>query len=163
MYLPGIEAEQTEAPSPEEPVRGGSESILVVDDEPSLARMLGKVLKMLGYKVQALNSSTAALALFCDQPDQFDLIITDQTMPDMTGEELASRALALRPGMPIVIITGYSDRMTAEKAGQMGISGFLAKPADTRKIAKMVRDVLDRHQNNPSGGEAAFGTGASAD
>ncbi len=163
VYLPGIEAEQTEAPSPEEPVRGGSESILVVDDEPSLARMLGKVLKMLGYKVQALNSSTAALALFCDQPDQFDLIITDQTMPDMTGEELASRALALRPGMPIVIITGYSDRMTAEKAGQMGISGFLAKPADTRKIAKMVRDVLDRHQNNPSGGEAAFGTGASAD
>ncbi|MDQ1256932.1 MAG: hypothetical protein QG656_1532, partial [Candidatus Hydrogenedentes bacterium] len=150
VYLPSIESGADDAPLTDEPIRGGHENILVVDDEPALARALDATLKRFGYTVVALTNSAEALTLFRSQPRRFDLIVTDQTMPGMTGEALAKEILSLRPGMPIIISTGFSNHMTSEKAEQLGIAGFLMKPAQARQIAKLVREVLDKSLEKPS-------------
>jgi PAS domain S-box-containing protein len=143
IYLPAIKSESVEAPSSRQPIPGGSERILVVDDEPAMAHTIEKNLKRLGYSAKCMISSIEALEAFRANPYGFDLVMTDQTMPEMTGEKLCREILKLRPEMPIIINTGFSDHMTPEKAKQIGISGFLMKPAEMRQIAQLVRDVLD--------------------
>ena len=123
----------------------GTERILFVDDEEILAD-LGKVmLEHLGYEVTSRTSSQGALALFQNQPNSFDVVITDQTMPDMTGIDLARRLLQIRPDLPIILCTGYSALISEERAKAEGIKGFVMKPLSKQVIATLLRAVLDEN------------------
>ena len=122
----------------------GSESILFVDDEPDLVDLGKQMLSRLGYRVTGCDQSLGALALVQAQPDRFDLVVTDTTMPNMTGDVLAARLLAIRPDLPILLCSGYSEQMTSEKADRLGIAAFLMKPLAISDLACTLRDVLDR-------------------
>ena len=121
----------------------GNERILFVDDEKILATMGKLMLERLGYHVTVRNSGLMALETFLNQPDQFDLIITDQTMPDMTGSDMSRRILQIRPDIPIILCTGYSTIVSEEKAKLMGIKEFALKPLAMKDISKLIRKVLD--------------------
>jgi len=122
----------------------GKERILLVDDEAALIEMGERILAYLGYQVTTMTSSIEALELFRAQPDNFDLVITDYTMPGMTGGELAKRILAIRPGMPIVLCTGFSEVFTEEKAMALGVQGYVMKPISIHDLAEVCRTVLDQ-------------------
>lgn len=124
----------------------GSERILFIDDEEMLAQMGSTMLERLGYRVTTRTSSIEALKTFQNQPDQFDLVITDQTMPGMTGSDLARRMLQIRPGLPIIICTGFSNLISTEKAKLYGIKGFAMKPLAQKDLAALIRKVLDAQQ-----------------
>lgn len=133
-----------ELESAQGPVEGGSERILVVDDEALLVDLLVQNLGLLGYQVVARTSSEEALAVFSEDPTQFDLVITDLTMPHLTGLDLAARMQALRPDIPLILCTGFSERVSEEKTGGLGIHGLLLKPCNRLDLARTVRSVLDR-------------------
>lgn len=121
----------------------GTERILFVDDEETLAVMAGEMLKKLGYKVKVMTGSVEALMDFRSQPYSYDLIITDQTMPDISGLELAREILCLRPSMPVILYTGYSATIDGGEARQIGIREFMMKPLSMTNFALTVRRVLD--------------------
>ena len=121
----------------------GSERILFVDDEEALVEMGEDILAELGYEVTSRTSSTEALALFRLDPSRFDLVMTDQTMPEMTGLELAKEILATRADMPIIMCTGFSHLVDADKAKAAGIKTFAMKPLTKKEIAKAIRKVLE--------------------
>ncbi|MBT4544918.1 MAG: response regulator [Alphaproteobacteria bacterium] len=125
-----------------EPAPRGSGRILVVDDEPAVVRMAEKLLTRLGYDVVGHDSSVEALRLFREQPDQFDLVITDHSMPDMTGDVLAKELRRIRPTIPIVICTGYSADFTQESAKIAGIDGYILKPSMPAELGHVVSDIL---------------------
>ncbi len=126
-----------------EVIEKGNERILLVDDEEPIAQFEKQMLERYGYQVEARFSSMDALAAFKANPKNFDLIITDMTMPNLTGDKLAKEVLSIRPGIPIIICTGFSTRINEQKARAMGIKGFLFKPVAGAQMAKLVRDVLD--------------------
>lgn len=128
-------------------IRFGSERILFIDDEVMLAEMGKNMLEGLGYRVTVRNDSSEALATFRNRPDDFDLVITDQTMPGITGSDLARRMLEIRPGMPIILCTGYSALVSEEKAGTLGIKGFALKPLTKKDLAALIRKVLDEERS----------------
>jgi PAS domain S-box-containing protein len=121
----------------------GNERILFVDDEEDLVDMVQQMLKRLGYSVVAKTSSIEALEIFQAQPNQFDLVITDQTMPHMTGADLAKELMCIRPDIPVILCTGFSEVISAEEARALGIREFVMKPFATREIAEITRYVLD--------------------
>lgn len=125
------------------PICGGTEKILLVDDEVYVIRMVSQVMKRLGYQVTSHTSSNEALKDFKDDPDKFDLVLTDMRMPGINGAILAQEILAIRPSIPVIINTGYSQKLNAEMAKEMGIKGVLRKPANKSELAAMVRKVLD--------------------
>ena len=122
----------------------GRESILFVDDEEILAEMAQSMLTRLGYTVTVRTTSLETLATFENQPDAFDLVITDQTMPGMTGLDLARRMLLIRPDLPIILCTGYSSQVSEEQARSAGIRGFALKPMAKADLAALIRKVLDQ-------------------
>jgi CheY-like chemotaxis protein len=138
VYLPRMKETVMEEKEQEEitPLPGGAGSILLVDDETSILSMSGKLLKQLGYKVTAMNMPREALELFRKSPDAFDAVVTDQTMPKMTGVELAAEIIKIRPGAPVALCTGFSDSVTKDKAREMGIREFVMKPFGTREFAE---------------------------
>ena len=101
------------------------------------------MIELLGYEVSTRTSSIEALEAFKAQPDNYDLIITDQTMPRMTGQMMANEMMAIRPDIPVILCTGHSDLMNEDKAKEMGIQAFLMKPIAMGDIAKTIREVLD--------------------
>ena len=105
--------------------------------------MSKKMLERLGYRVTAQTDSIKALAIFLNQPQEFDLVITDQTMPGMTGSKLAQRMLQVRSDLPIILCTGYSTLMSEEKAHSLGIKGFAMKPLTKKDISTLIRKVFD--------------------
>jgi PAS domain S-box-containing protein len=121
----------------------GSETILFVDDEATLVDMTRQILEQLGYRVVPRTSSREALEAFRAHPEKFDLVITDQTMPQLTGVDLAQEILALRPGIPIILCTGFSEMISPEKAKAMGVREFVLKPIITREIAVTIRKALE--------------------
>lgn len=121
----------------------GNEHILVVDDETTIVAMQQITLERLGYHVVAKTASRDALREFQSHPDQYDLVITDQTMPEMTGAELAKSLLQIKPGLPIILCTGYSSIISKEDTKKIGISTFVTKPVTTTELATMVRQALD--------------------
>ena len=122
----------------------GSESILIVDDEKAMADVTQSMIERLGYQVSARTSSIEALEAFRSNPDRYDLVITDYTMPNMTGVELAEKLLELRPDISIVLCTGYSERIDEKKAKLRGIRAFVMKPIALNELAKTIRDTLDK-------------------
>jgi PAS domain S-box-containing protein len=135
-----VEQEVKEKP---EVLPKGTERILFVDDEPSLVEMAERMLRRLGYDVETKTSSVEALDLFKEEPDRFDLVITDIGMPHMAGDMLAQKLIKIRPDVPVIICTGYSDRMDEDNAKERGIKAFVMKPLVMRDLAKTVREVLD--------------------
>ena len=143
VYFPQITGELETGEVSDDETPTGSEHILFIDDEETLVEMGEDILAELGYDVTSRMSSTEALALFKLDPSRFDLVITDQTMPEMTGIELAKEILALRADMPIIMCTGFSYVVDANKAEAAGIKAFAMKPLTKREIAKTIRKVLD--------------------
>ncbi|MDI6688012.1 MAG: response regulator [Desulfobacterales bacterium] len=121
----------------------GHERILLIDDELPIVDMFKQMLERLGYEVEAKTSSIEALELFKSRPDRFDIVITDMTMPNMTGNRLAEELMSIRPDIPIIICTGFSKKITEEKAKEIGIRKFILKPLSISGMAKAIREVLD--------------------
>ena len=136
-----------EQPEPTVPVHDesprGSEAILLVDDEDAVLKMSQTMLERLGYRVEPKTNPLEALALFRAGPERFDLIITDMTMPQMTGVRLSEEIRRVRSEIPVIISTGYSTLIDAEKAKELGIAAFVMKPMAKRDLAEAVRKVLD--------------------
>ena len=122
----------------------GSEHILVVDDEKQIADMLKKVLEKLGYAVMTMTNSLEALEDFRTDPDKYDLVITDMTMPHMTGKDLAKELMDLRPGLPVILCTGFSEQINEKSAREAGISAFIMKPISMYNIANTIREILNQ-------------------
>ena len=143
VFLPVIEKTiEREAPK-EKPLSTGTERILFVDDEILLVSLGKEILESLGYDVTTRTSSIEALELFKARSERFDLVITDMTMPNLTGDELALKLAAIRPDIPIILCTGFSHKITEERAKEMGIKAFLLKPILKDVMAETVRSVLD--------------------
>jgi signal transduction histidine kinase/CheY-like chemotaxis protein len=143
IFFPRIEAPVKFENHADTPPPKGTERVLVVDDEKFIATMLQEMLTSLGYNAVSLTQSLDALSLFRENPDDFDLVITDTTMPGMTGDVLATEMLTVRPDIPIILCTGYSERVSKEQAETMGIRSFLEKPIRMKVLADAVRRVLD--------------------
>ena len=125
------------------PVQGGTEKILLVDDEEGIVKMTQQMLERLGYQITSHTKSPEALGEFKANPDKFDLIISDMTMPQMTGLELANEIKRVRADIPIIICTGFSDQINGDIYKELGIQGCLTKPVIKREIAQAIRDTLD--------------------
>ena len=143
VYLPVIEAQAETAVDDGADLPVGTERILFVDDEPFQVDLGREVLSRLGYAVETETDSLLALECFRDAPQAFDLVMTDMTMPGLTGDELGQAILSIRPDIPVILCTGYSERITESQAEAMGFGGFAMKPMVVGQIARLVRSVLD--------------------
>jgi len=144
IFLPVFAGDAAVEIEDAESLQVGTEHILLVDDEKMLVEMSQTMLERMGYAVTARTSSMEALTTFRNQPDAFDLVITDQTMPGMTGIDLARKMLQLRPDLPIILCTGYSSRLSKEQVRAYGIKGFALKPLAKKDIAVLIRSILDK-------------------
>ena len=148
VYLPVIDSERGEAVQNNHVyLSRGNERVLIVDDESMLVNIMERTLAALGYTVISFTDSKAALQEFQDRADEIDLIITDMTMPHYTGAELAKAVLAIRPQMPIILCTGYSEYFGEDQAKGIGIREFVTKPVGKKTLAHIVRNVLDETLN----------------
>ncbi len=144
VYLPVVDDEENHEEEVKQTILPhGDEHVLLVDDEPLLVEIMKRTLSILGYRVTSFTDSRQALEWFDRHADRVDVVVTDMTMPHQTGADLARKILAARPQMPIILCTGYSEVMDADRASAMGIRKFLAKPVENRTLAQSVRDVLD--------------------
>lgn len=143
LYIPRIETDSDQEIFTEKIPLAGTESILIVDDEEIVLDTLKEMLATLGYRIKARISSIEALNAFQANPESFDLVITDQTMPNMTGEKLAEKILAIRPETPVILCTGFNEVITAEKARNKGIRAFMKKPILIGELAETIRKILD--------------------
>ncbi len=145
IFLPSI---PEAAATSEAPITGelptGAERILFVDDEVGVAELNRRRLEKLGYRVASKTDPVEALSVFQSDPDGFDLVITDMTMPKMTGDRLIKELLKIRPELPVVLCTGFSTRISPESAAALGIRRYLEKPIEIRDLAVLIREILDR-------------------
>lgn len=142
VYLP-ISTKVVESPHEvQTDLLTGQENILVVDDEKDIVDFIRKTTQKLGYTVTTRTSSEEALDLFRSKPHSYDLIITDQTMPGLTGDRLAKKILAIRSDIPIIISTGYSAAIDSDKAAGIGIRAFIMKPFAGKELARVIKQVL---------------------
>ena len=149
VYLPRVIGVPESAADQPQTLPTGNERILLADDEDALATMGRLMLGRLGYRVTVKTDSNEALDVFRTHPDQFDLIITDKTMPRLTGFDLAREAKKIRPDVPIIICTGYSDDTEADKAVRLGVSRLIVKPLSMDELARAVRSTLDSAAKRP--------------
>ncbi len=146
VYLPALPLKEENAGAPftaQARLLPGTERVLVVDDDPALTAMLGGMLERLGYRVAAFNASDQALAAFTQAPDNFDLLISDQTMPQITGAELVQAIHRLRPDLPVIICTGFSAVLSEGRAKELGISRYLQKPVGLQELTRAMREALE--------------------
>ena len=143
ILLPAYQGRIEQEPEEETALPRGNERVLFVDDEPIILKLGKQRLERLGYSVQGATDPLEALEMFRADPDAFDLVITDMAMPHMTGDQLVSEILKIRPGIPTMLCTGYSETISAEKAYKIGIRSFFMKPVDRTEFAVSVRKVLD--------------------
>jgi PAS domain S-box-containing protein len=143
IYLPQIQRHAKDDHRDTPPLPSGTERVLFVDDETMLVDMSRQILQRLGYQVTACTSSVEALQHFQNDPTAFDLVITDMTMPHMTGKELAVALLKINPELPIILCTGFSETITEDAAKRIGIQAFILKPIVMSDLAQTMRKVLD--------------------
>ena len=145
VFLPCLIGNSTpEVAVKKESLQGGTEKILLVDDEVSIISMLKQLLNTMGYRVTACTASLEALEIFKKQPAGFDLVITDLTMPNMTGDRLTSEIKRIRPDIPVILCTGFSDKINPEKAAAIGIDEYILKPVIRKDIDAAIRKVLNK-------------------
>lgn len=144
VYLPMVkQAVEIQAPRMEKTLQGGTERVLLVDDEESIISMEKQILERLGYRVTPFAGSLEALEAFKAAPEGFDLVITDMAMPKMSGDKLAAELIKIRPGIPILICTGFNEAMTEDKIKSLGIKGLLLKPMMMKDLDLKIREILD--------------------
>lgn len=143
VFLPMIDRREIPRGRQTKDIPTGSERILFVDDEELLVNIETKILEHLGYQVVASVNSVEALRIFRDHPENFDLVITDQTMPEMTGIELAKEILKIRPDIKVILCTGHSEIINAVEAKNLGVHEFVLKPLDRYELANLVRKALE--------------------
>ncbi|MGE5741322.1 MAG: ATP-binding protein, partial [Candidatus Aminicenantes bacterium RBG_16_66_30] len=144
VYFPRVRTEPAPAEDQSGPLPGGHERVLVIDDEPSQAESLHDMLKRLGYGVTFETDSVRALELLRGHPADFDIVVTDQSMPHLVGTRLAEEAMSLRPDLPVILCTGFSDCVSERTAAGLGIREVVMKPFTMREIAMAIRRALDR-------------------
>jgi PAS domain S-box-containing protein len=157
-FFPAIESEWVPDNKHADLMVTGTENILFVDDEAFQADIARQMLSRLGYRLITCTSSGEALELFRQSPEKFDLVITDMTMPQMTGDVLARKLISIRPDIPIIVCTGYSDRIDTDIANDIGIRELLMKPVVMKDIAQCIRRVLDEGTNQ-AGPSSSFKRG----
>jgi PAS domain S-box-containing protein len=143
VYFPEISKETITSPTLEAPLEKGSERILIVDDEKNIVRVTSRALERLGYSVTGITESVEALELFWEDPYQFDLVITDQTMPEISGDQLAHALHEIRPDLPVILCTGYNYLTDNERGQTTGIHACLTKPVSKKDLATAVRAALN--------------------
>jgi len=146
VFIPAIERRINPEQRTKTPVPKGTEHILFIDDEPMLAKMGKQLLESLGYQVEMMTKSSDALKLFRKKPGRFDLVITDMTMPHITGEKLAIELMNIRPDIPVILSSGFNYNIDEKKAMALGIRAFISKPVLKQEIAETIRNVLDGKQ-----------------
>jgi PAS domain S-box-containing protein len=151
LLFPAVAAEQGAQVDSSQPIPRGSERILFVDDEPALVEIGQQVLQLLGYVVTTQTSSSKALKIYRENPEAFDLLITDYTMPKMTGAQLAKSVLEINPDLPVILMSGIESMNLETEAKQVGVIGFLGKPVNIKEIALLVRQLLDARRRNDNG------------
>ena len=127
-----------------ESIPTGTEKVLVVDDEERSVSIMKVVLERLGYNVTAMTSSLKALELFKEDPHRYDLLLTDLIMPQLAGDKLVSEIIEIRPDMPVIITSGFTDTIVNDNFKQISNKAFIPKPFQPQELAKTVRQVLDR-------------------
>ncbi|MEI6128191.1 MAG: PAS domain S-box protein [Pseudomonadota bacterium] len=143
LYFPVVQAAAENAAEPQEAPPRGQDRILVVDDEPAIAKLARNLLEGLGYCVTAFTSSTETLEAFRSNPQGFDIIMTDYTMPNMTGAELAKHINDIRADIPVILCTGYSDKISEEQMKELGIKACIKKPFHKAGLGLTMRSVLE--------------------
>jgi CheY-like chemotaxis protein len=146
IYLPRIAAEPPVAIRSAGQTPQGHERILFVDDEEVLTNIWQELLARMGYHATVYTSSADALAAFRSTPHSFDLVITDQTMPHITGETLVGELRCIRSDIPVILCTGYNPLIDAERAAALGIDAFLLKPIVAEDLARTIRQVFARRR-----------------
>jgi CheY-like chemotaxis protein len=144
VYLPLSQAVAGQQPQTALEAPRGSECVLFVDDEQTIVDMATVMLEGLGYTVTGIRDPGQALSLFRQVPGAFDIVVTDKTMPGMTGFGFFRELRRIRSDIPVVLCTGYSDKNEQDRAREIGIDGFVLKPVSRQELASVVRDVLDR-------------------
>ncbi|MDO9263121.1 MAG: PAS domain S-box protein [Desulfosalsimonadaceae bacterium] len=143
ILLPVIDRLVSETTAPQKTILAGKERILFVDDEKAIANLGKAILEKIGYHVEALNDPAEALELFRKHPHQYDLIITDLTMPKITGDVLCQHISAIRPGMPIIVCSGLSEQISAEKAALLGIKAYIIKPITIHELSYTIHNIFN--------------------
>jgi CheY-like chemotaxis protein len=144
LFFPALSRPEVTKKKSIKDLPGGKERILCVDDEEALLAIVQQMLERLGYDVEIQTDPAQAIQSFHDHPENYDLVITDLSMPDISGEDLAKEISTIRPDIPIILCTGYAGRADDQDAKGMGISFILAKPFNHAGLASCVRDVLDK-------------------
>jgi len=157
IYLPALASSDQQTIRKYETVPKGTERILFVDDEQMIAEMYADMLRSLGYTVDCRTDPLETLEVFRQNPDKYHLIITDMTMPGMTGQELGREIMRTRPGFPVMLCTGFSQQMTEQRALELGFCAFVMKPVVIGEIAEKIRRALDR--NDRAGRESPLTEG----
>ena len=142
LFFPKIENETKSGSGAFIPSVEGKERILFVDDDKEIANMGKEILEGYGYRVESKTSSEEALETFRDGPDKFDLVVSDMIMPKMTGEELAEEFVRIRPGIPIILCTGYDEETYKERAGKIGIKEVVMKPVTGHDLVNAIKKAL---------------------
>jgi CheY-like chemotaxis protein len=143
LYFPAVETGEAETSNiPVQPPRGNGERILLIDDEASIAQIGERMLNKLGYRATALTSSTQALTVYEQAPKSFDAVITDLTMPEITGVDFAHRLLKSRPELPVILSTGFMHSLEIDRARSLGVKFFIEKPFTIQSLALQLRDAL---------------------
>jgi DNA-binding NtrC family response regulator len=143
VYFPEVSGEVETVETGFAQDKGKNERILLVDDDESVLEVMDELISLLGYSVASTTSSHEAIGVFQADPFAFDLVITDQTMPHMTGFEFAQKLMGIRPDIPVIMCTGFSDTVDNAKADKIGITAFLMKPVERSRLAYIIRKVLD--------------------
>jgi PAS domain S-box-containing protein len=143
LFLPAVAAEQAAEAVSRVPIPTGTERILLVDDEPALVEIGQQLLQLLGYQVTTQSSSPKALELYARDPDAFDLLVTDYTMPSMTGTQLAEAVLKISPALPVILMSGLETTNIEAKAKQAGVQRIINKPIVIKEIAVVIRELLN--------------------
>ncbi|MFQ6037300.1 MAG: PAS domain S-box protein, partial [Candidatus Aminicenantales bacterium] len=143
VFLPVCAPENGISPAEEEDAPGGKEHILLVDDEAKIVRMETEALERRGYRVTGTTEPQKALRMFKKQPEAFDLAVVDMTMPGLPGDDLTQKLMKVRPDLPIILCSGFSERISKEKARALGIREYILKPLSLGNFARTIRRVLD--------------------
>ncbi|MBU0970554.1 MAG: response regulator, partial [Proteobacteria bacterium] len=146
IFLPATSLSPLPKVHESEQLASGTESILLVDDDPAITRIIEKILQQLGYKSLIFNDPLEALETIRSDPDSFDLVITDMVMPQMTGGDLARQIRAIRKALPIIICTGHNDLIDDQLARKTGIAGLILKPFVIQEISSTIRKALDENK-----------------
>lgn len=144
LFFPASEERMLAKGKVAEALPTGNERILFIDDEKALAEMGSNMLESLGYLVTAKTDSIDALETFRSKPEEYDLVITDMTMPGLTGRELAEELMAIRPDVPIILCTGFSSQINEKLAMEAGLRELVMKPYNIATMAQVIRRVLAR-------------------